>query len=146
MKIIKVYIFVAFCEYKYTFLFFLTRRKKMLSKLILLVSILKIAYCDDQVQLLKPEDGYIQELARFATEKINKENLYESEGKPNLALIRVTKASKDGNVYDLNIRLKEANCKRNCVIDICDVKISLLKEEKIMERRKCSLVKARPRN
>ena len=94
---------------------------------------------------LKGEDKYVQELAKFAVDKINKENELESN-RPSLSLIRVTKVSKEGDVFDLNARLKESDCKTNCPIEICDIKISVFKGEKVLERRKCFMIKRRPRN
>ena len=99
----------------------------------------------NQVQSLKVEDKYVEELAKFAVDKINKENNYESN-RPPLSLIRVTKVTREGDIIDLNARLKESNCKTNCPIEICDIKISVFKGEKVMERRKCFMIKGRPRN
>ena len=115
----------------------------MLKKLFLFLIVAIVV--NNHVLLLNPEDSFVQEIAKFAVEKINKENEYESS-RPSLSLIRVTQVSRVGDVYDFAARLKEANCKRNCPIDICDITVSVFNGEKVMERRKCFLIRGRPRN
>jgi hypothetical protein len=92
---------------------------------LLVVCIVFIALCNNAVLSveLKPEDDVAQELAAFATDKINEENYKITGGKPKLSLIKVVQISESYGVFDLILRLKEAACKRRCQIDICNVKI-----------------------
>jgi hypothetical protein len=129
----------------------------MSNKLFFVVCIGFIAICSNGVLSLDIDDKEIEVVVKFAINELNHEAKQESEEKPALALLRVLKASKDGDMYNFKLRLKPADCKRKCVIDICDVKVSsnnqlgwnsdaTILSDKVLEFWKCSSVRARPRN